>query len=80
MQKSIFPSRTLLKITFFFLSTGLLFAQKKSDDVFLGKADLYKAKKNALELASDPAALLGHIEDILGGRPSKESTEDNGSG
>ena len=45
---SIFKS-TFLKIIFLLLSTGQIFCQKKAEEEFLGKADLYKAKKSALE-------------------------------
>jgi len=36
-----------------FIGPFLIFGQKKSDDGFLGKAELYKAKKTALDYLSD---------------------------
>ena len=67
MPKFYFHKGTLLKIAFVFFSSGLVFAQKKSDDVFLGKADLYKAKKNALEYLGDSLIVrkFGVISDSI---------------
>ena len=58
---------TFLKIIFIFLSTGLIFAQKKAEDDFLGKADLYKAKKSALEYLGDSLIVkkFGIISDAI---------------
>ncbi len=38
----------MLRIVFIFIAVGSVIAQKKDDDGFLGKADLYKSKKSAL--------------------------------
>ena len=46
---------------------GYIFAQKKPDDGFLGKAELYKAKRNALEYLNDTLVVnkFGHISDAI---------------
>jgi aminobenzoyl-glutamate utilization protein B len=58
---------TFLKIIFIFLSTGLIFAQKKAEDDFHGKADLYKAKKSAFEYLGDSLIVkkFGIISDAI---------------
>ena len=58
---------TFLKIVFIFLSTGLIFSQKKEEENFLGKADLYKAKKSALEYLGDSLVVkkYGIISDAI---------------
>jgi aminobenzoyl-glutamate utilization protein B len=45
----------------------LVFSQKKSDDGFLGKADLYKAKKDAFEYLGDSTIVkkFGNISDLI---------------
>ncbi len=59
--------RILIKVIFFFLSTILIHAQKKDDETFLGKADLYKAKKDAIEYLNDSLILkkFGIISDNI---------------
>ena len=56
-----------IKIIIFIFSTGLIFAQKKTEDGFLGKADLYKAKKSALEYLGDTLIVkkFGIISDAI---------------
>jgi aminobenzoyl-glutamate utilization protein B len=58
---------TFLKIIFIFLSTGLIFGQKKVEEGLLGKADLYKAKKSALEYLGDSLIVkkFGIISDAI---------------
>ncbi len=59
------------KIPFFaitlFLSATLISGQQKGKDEFLGKADLYKAKKSALEYLSDSLIVrkYGAISDSI---------------
>jgi aminobenzoyl-glutamate utilization protein B len=56
-----------LKTVLVFLSVNSVFAQKKADDGFLGKADLYKAKKSALEYLGDSLIVkkYGKISDAI---------------
>jgi aminobenzoyl-glutamate utilization protein B len=58
---------TFLKILFIFLSTGLIFGQKKAEEDFLGKADIYKGKKSALEYLGDSSIVrkFGIISDAI---------------
>lgn len=58
---------TLIIISSTVLSVNLLFAQKKNEDNYLGKADLYKAKKSALEYLSDSLIVkkYGNISDAI---------------
>jgi metal-dependent amidase/aminoacylase/carboxypeptidase family protein len=58
---------TLLAVITIFLTTNVLSSQKKDDEVYLGKADLYKAKKSALEYLSDTLTVkkFGHISDAI---------------
>ena len=53
MRANSICKSTFLKVTFLLLTTGQVFCQKKTEEEFLGKADLYKAKKSALEYLSD---------------------------
>jgi len=59
--------RTFIYIVFIFISAGLTYAQKKEDDGFLGKADLYRAKKSALEYLNDTLIIrkYGNISDAI---------------
>jgi hypothetical protein len=54
-------------IVIIFLSVHLINAQKKTDENFLGKADLYKAKKIALEYLGDSLNIkkFGIISDAI---------------
>jgi aminobenzoyl-glutamate utilization protein B len=49
------------------LSTSLIFSQKKAEDSLAGRADLYKAKKNALEYLDDSLIVrkFGKISDAI---------------
>jgi len=64
-----FPLRrsVFLTIIFIFLSIGSVFGQKEAEEDFLGKADLYKAKKSALEYLSDSIIIkkYGIISDAI---------------
>ncbi len=67
-MKTIFFCRsTFFKVIFFVLSTGQIFCQKKTEEEFLGKADLYKAKKIALEYLGDSLTVkkFGLISDAI---------------
>jgi len=67
MQTLFTLRNTILKFILFFISTGLLVAQKKTDDGLLGKADLYKAKKSAFEYLDDSLIIkkYGKISDEI---------------
>jgi aminobenzoyl-glutamate utilization protein B len=54
-------------IAAFFLSSVILIGQTKNDGKYLGKAELYKAKKNALEFLSDSMIIsrFGVISDSI---------------
>jgi aminobenzoyl-glutamate utilization protein B len=67
MRTLFFPGNKVLTIVFIFLSPGLIFSQKKAEEDFLGKADLYKSKKNALEYLSDSLIVkkFGVISDAI---------------
>jgi aminobenzoyl-glutamate utilization protein B len=63
---------SLCKIAFLnfiliFLATGMTSSQNKAEDDFIGKADLYRAKKNALEYLSDSLIVkkFGTISDAI---------------
>ncbi len=57
----------LIKVMLFFLSVSVLHSQKKTDDNLPGKADLYKAKKTALEYLGDSLVVkkYGGISDAI---------------
>ena len=59
----------LLILSIFYLLVNTVTAQKKPDDNFLGKADLYKAKKTALEYLGDSIIVkkFGVISDAIWG-------------
>ena len=67
MRAISFYKSTFLKIIILLLSTGQIFCQKKTDEEFLGKADLYKAKKSALEYLGDSLIVkkYGTISDAI---------------
>jgi aminobenzoyl-glutamate utilization protein B len=67
MRKYSAFTSALLAIVFIFLSMGLISGQNKDEGVFLGKADLYKAKKNALEYLDDNLIVrkFGIISDAI---------------
>ena len=64
--KSILP-RSILNVLLIFLSTGFVHSQKKPEENFLGKADMYKAKKSALEYLNDSTIVkkYGLISDAI---------------
>jgi aminobenzoyl-glutamate utilization protein B len=57
----------LIRLFLIIFSTGVIFAQKKSDENFSGKADLYKAKKSALDYLGDTLIIkkYGIISDAI---------------
>ncbi|MEI6050087.1 MAG: amidohydrolase [Bacteroidota bacterium] len=67
MKTLFFTRNVLLNVIFIFLSSGLIFSQKRAEDNFLGKADLYKAKKGALEYLGDSLTVkkFGIISDAI---------------
>jgi aminobenzoyl-glutamate utilization protein B len=69
MRKLLKPGTILFLISVIFLTHNPLNAQKKSDDNYLGKADLYKAKKSALEYLGDSIIVrkFGAISDAIWG-------------
>lgn len=58
---------TTLNLIFIFCLVGMIPAQKKTDNGFLGKADLYRAKRNAIDYLSDSVIVqkYGHISDAI---------------
>ncbi len=58
---------TFITIIFILLSAGNILCQKKTEEELLGKADLYKAKKNALEYLGDSQVIkkYGAISDAI---------------
>ena len=67
MRIHFFRRKGISIIVLFFLSLSLLFAQKKGEENLSGKADLYKAKKNALEYLGDSLIIkkFGNISDAI---------------
>ncbi len=61
------PFRIFLLMLLTVLPAGLIFSQEKNDDVFLGKADLYKAKKTAFEYLGEKQVVekFGKIADSI---------------
>lgn len=59
--------KIILIISFIFLYATLANAQRKEEDNYLGKADLYKAKKTALEYLSDSLIVrkFGNVSDAI---------------
>ena len=69
-MRQIFILRTILiLISIFLILSNPLKAQKKSEENYLGKADLFKAKKTALEYLSDSSIIrkYGTISDAIWG-------------
>jgi len=56
-----------LLIILILLSASLIYGQKKSEEGFIGKADLYRAKKHALDYLSDSMIIrkFGIISDSI---------------
>jgi aminobenzoyl-glutamate utilization protein B len=67
MYHFLFTRSMYLKIILIFITAGLTYSQKKEDTGLLGKADLYKAKKNALEYLDDSLIVkkYGNISDLI---------------
>jgi aminobenzoyl-glutamate utilization protein B len=67
MNTTIRYRKVFITIILLILSTALIFSQKEGEDEFLGKADLYKAKKSALEYLSDSLIVkkFGEISDSI---------------
>jgi aminobenzoyl-glutamate utilization protein B len=67
MRTSSLSRGAIISTVLIFLSAGLNFAQKKSEDDSLGKAELYKAKKSALEYLGDSLVVkkFGIISDEI---------------
>ena len=64
-----FLRNTFLTLLIIILSSDLIFSQKKNEDNFLGKADLYRAKLNALAYLDDTVNIrkFGNISDAIWG-------------
>lgn len=67
MKRSFLHKYLVTAVIFFFLPLILIFSQKKSENDFPGKADLYKAKKYALEYLGESmvVAKFGIISDSI---------------
>lgn len=68
MQKSSFSLKIFCGLFIFLLSAPLIFGQKKTeDDGLLGKADLYKAKRHALDYLNNDEVIMkfGGISDAI---------------
>jgi hypothetical protein len=67
MKWEIRHTRMFISVMLFFFGLPLIFAQTKDEGKFLGKADLYKAKKNAFEFLSDSLVIrkFGFISDSI---------------
>jgi hypothetical protein len=67
MKRSFLHKYLVTTVIFFFLPLILIFSQKKSENDFLGKADLYKAKKYALEYLGESMIVtkFGIISDSI---------------
>jgi aminobenzoyl-glutamate utilization protein B len=67
MRPSYPPRGALISIVLFFVLSGLIFAQKRGEDEFTGKAVLYKAKRSALEYLGDSLVIkkFGIISDAI---------------
>lgn len=67
MRTFFYPRGMLLVVIILFLTTDLGFSQKKNEEVLPVKADLYKAKKNALDYLSDTLVVkkFGKISDAI---------------
>lgn len=64
-----FLRNTFLTLIIIILSSDLIFSQKKNEENFLGKADLYRAKINALAYLDDTVNIrkFGNISDAIWG-------------
>jgi len=69
MKIQLNPRRSFLQLLFLVISAGLVFGQKKDEENFLGKADMYKAKKSALDYLNENSVVekFGHISDAIWG-------------
>ncbi|MDY0098243.1 MAG: amidohydrolase [Bacteroidales bacterium] len=67
MKCTVWLLKMLLLSTTVSMSTGILSGQKKNEEGFLGKADLYKSKKTALEYLSDTSVVrkFGIVSDSI---------------
>jgi len=67
MKRIIICKDLIISLIFFFFTANLIFCQKKSEKDLQGKADLYKAKKNALEFLEDSLTVkkFGIISDSI---------------
>ncbi|MCJ7448406.1 MAG: amidohydrolase [Bacteroidales bacterium] len=67
MKTLIKSISVFITLIFIFYPTSPVLSQKKVEDGFLGKADLYKAKKNALEYLGDSMIVkkFGTISDLI---------------
>ena len=67
MKRSFLHKYLVTTVIFFFLPLILIFSQKKSENDFPGKADLYKAKKYALEYLGESMIVtkFGIISDSI---------------
>lgn len=66
-MNTLFQKRTILAVIFLTVSTTIFFGQKKNEEGLLGKADLYKEKKIALDYLSDSLIIrkFGTISDSI---------------
>jgi len=69
MTIKTFFKKALLNVLFIFSLAGVISGQKKEEEKFLGKADMYKAKKSALEYLNDTSVVkkYGLISDAIWG-------------
>ncbi|MBK7133526.1 MAG: amidohydrolase [Bacteroidales bacterium] len=69
MRKSFLIRTIFFLIALISIASNTLQAQKKNEGTYLGKADLYKAKKTALEYLGDSTAIrkFGTISDAIWG-------------
>ncbi len=67
MKSSPILKPVLLHLFFCLFVSGSLFSQKNPDNGYLGKAELYKAKKNALDYLSESSVveMFGKISDSI---------------
>jgi aminobenzoyl-glutamate utilization protein B len=67
MRTFFLRRNTFLIIIFIYLSTRMIFGQKKAEDDFPGKADLYKAKRSALAYLGDSLIVkkFGKVSDAI---------------
>jgi aminobenzoyl-glutamate utilization protein B len=68
IMKSTFSLRIVyMTMISLFVSAAVIYGQKKNEEGFIGKADLYKAKKNALDYLADSKTVMkfGIISDSI---------------